>query len=231
MTSQALVVQHRRSLQQVQTLLDNDLVEIYSGIPKSPAAAMSLLISQLPQLTSIYGDMAATLAVDWYETVREAAGAGGFYSGILAPELDPGRAIILAKWGSEPLWQSGDLELSRSRISGGAQRMMAGQSRETVMRNVDKDKAATGRWARDARASGCAFCLMLASRGPVYTSQDVGDFNAHDSCYCVAVPDFDDYEEPPHLAEFRETYTDARDSVGGRTSDILSELRTTTGAA
>jgi len=230
-TSQSLVVAHRRSLQQVSTLADRELAVIYSGLPKSPGAALAMLIDQLPALTSKYGDVAATIAVDWYEAVREAAGAGGYYAGLTTPDLDPGKAIMIAKWGAAPLFEAGDLARSQSLISGASQRLITNQARETVMINADKDKAATGRWARDARASGCAFCLMIASRGPVYTSQDVGDFNAHDSCYCIAVPDFNDYEEPPHVAEFRESYNSARASVGGRTSDILSELRTTTGAA
>jgi len=231
MTSQALVTQHRRELQKVQVLLDQNLVEIYSGLPRSPGAALALLIKQLPELTNMYGDVAATLAADWYERYREAAGATGHYSAQLSTDFDPGKAIILAKWGATPLFEKNDFELSRSLISGGAQRMIVDQARETTMINADADKAATGRWSRDARSSGCAFCLMLASRGPVYTSQDRGDFNAHDKCYCVVVPDFNDYKEPTHIAEFRESYNGAREQVGGRTSDVLSELRATTGAA
>ena len=233
MTSQALVAQHRQELQKVQFLANRDLVEIYSGLPRNPAAALALLIKQLPELTSMYGDIAATLAADWYERVREAAGATGHYSARMSTDFDIGKAIMIAKWGSGPLFETGELtyERSQSLVSGASQRLIADQARDTEILNADTDKKATGRWSRDARGTGCAFCLMLATRGPVYTSRDRGDFNAHDKCYCVAVPDFDDYEEPSHVAAFRESYTDARSEVGGDRKDILSELRTVTGAA
>jgi hypothetical protein len=45
------------------------------------------------------------------------------------------------------------------------------------------------RWRRVAAPSACAFCAMLASRGPVYASETV-DFQAHDGCACVAEPAF-----------------------------------------
>ncbi len=58
--------------------------------------------------------------------------------------------------------------------------------RGTVLEAVKADGAALG-YARAASASACAFCAMLASRGPVYTKATV-NFRSHNACTCAAEP-------------------------------------------
>jgi hypothetical protein len=57
--------------------------------------------------------------------------------------------------------------------------------RSTLLRASAVDPAAKG-WERQASASACEFCDMLASRGPVYKSQKTSGFEAHPSCGCTA---------------------------------------------
>ena len=65
------------------------------------------------------------------------------------------------------------------------------------------------RWRRVTDGAPCGFCAMLASRGPVYTSQDTADGGRyHGRCGCTAEPfegDFADWQ--PSEAEQR--YIDA----------------------
>lgn len=71
---------------------------------------------------------------------------------------------------------------------------MAG--RETLIFSVESDRAALG-WARVLTGrENCAFCAMLASRGPVYTSESSALVRAdgrrfHDGCDCLVVAVFD----------------------------------------
>lgn len=62
--------------------------------------------------------------------------------------------------------------------------------REGMIAMVQADDDALG-WARVARGGKtCAFCLLLVSRGPVY-SKDTAVFESHPACDCIAVPVYD----------------------------------------
>lgn len=60
--------------------------------------------------------------------------------------------------------------------------------REGMIASVQAADPVNGRWARVARGgTTCAFCLLLVSRGPVYT-RDTAVFESHPKCDCYAVP-------------------------------------------
>lgn len=72
------------------------------------------------------------------------------------------------------------------RVLGAGQRHVVTGGRDTLTAAPTVDPMARG-WARVASGDGCAFCLMLASRGPVYT-EETADFEAHDHCSCGVEP-------------------------------------------
>ena len=118
-----------------------------------------------------YGYAAATMAADWYESLRADAGASGSYSAELVADLPRERATALARWGTEPLYRpSPDAISALSLISGGLQRMVANAARDTITTAALADDGANG-WARHASPNACAFCAMLATRGAVYKTQ------------------------------------------------------------
>lgn len=83
----------------------------------------------------------------------------------------------------------------------------------TVQETVRQDGQALG-WARAASANACAFCAVLASRGPVYR-EETADFDAHDGCGCGIEPVYgDNYEWPANSREFREAYEIATNRDG-----------------
>lgn len=59
--------------------------------------------------------------------------------------------------------------------------------RDTIIDTVTADKRALG-WARTTSGKPCAFCAMLASRGPVYKTKAGARFRAHDDCHCGVEP-------------------------------------------
>lgn len=78
-------------------------------------------------------------------------------------------------------------------LSGAASKMVVDAGRDTIQQAVRDDEDAIG-WARVTDAKPCAFCAMLASRGPAYKSRKTASFQAHNHCACVAVPVFSEDE-------------------------------------
>jgi hypothetical protein len=106
-------------------------------------------------------------------------------------------------------------------VSGAVSRLALMGGRDTIQQEVLRDPGALG-WARVASASACAFCAMLASRGPVYKEETV-DFEAHDHCTCGSEPVYEGAEWPPNSKEYQDlwyenhgSYNDFRAAVEGR---------------
>ena len=78
--------------------------------------------------------------------------------------------------------------LSAAKIAmlGSAKRRVLEAPRRRIIALSKKDKDVKA-WARVSDGHPCPFCLMLVSRGPVY-SFGTGDFQAHDRCGCSAMP-------------------------------------------
>lgn len=145
------------------------------------AALADWIVDFLPGIAEEYGMALAVLGASWYETLRDEAGVPGTFDPVL-PELpDPYRWESMARWVA-----SGDKDEVETLIQGGVQRTLMNMHRETVMLSSDGDPEAAG-WARFARGETCDFCLMLTTRGGVYTSASA-KFGAHDHCDCLAGP-------------------------------------------
>jgi hypothetical protein len=82
------------------------------------------------------------------------------------------------------LTEAGNLALVDSTAA--ATRHALNGGRDTLTGAVTQDQRALG-WARVTSVKPCAFCAMLASRGPVYR-EATARFQAHDSCRCTAEP-------------------------------------------
>lgn len=107
------------------------------------------------------------------------------------------------------------LDVAQARSAGAAMRHALNGGRATIIESVRVDSTAIG-WARSTSGSACAFCAMLASRGPVYKA-DAADFHAHDHCSCAAVPIYRrDAAWPAGSRRFRELWnTSTADAAPG----------------
>lgn len=98
--------------------------------------------------------------------------------------------------------------------AGAAMRLALNGGRDTVLATVAEDRRALG-WARAASGGACAFCAMLASRGPVYSERTV-DFEAHSHCACAAEPVYrDDAGWPAGSERYREIWDEATEGLSG----------------
>lgn len=90
--------------------------------------------------------------------------------------------------------------------------------RDTVHRTVAADKRALG-WARVTSGSACAFCSMLASRGPVYKTEGTASGRYHDHCHCGVEPVYrDDAAWPPGAQELRQLWDETTGAHSGKSA-------------
>lgn len=114
-----------------------------------------------------------------------------------------------------------------SDTAGALARHVEQSGRDTVITATRLDPVALG-WARvPTGRETCAFCWMLASRGPVYgTAESAGDMTTwHDRCDCQTVPVFrrDDWDGRAGFLAAQQLWRDATTGYSGR--DALNAFR------
>jgi hypothetical protein len=80
------------------------------------------------------------------------------------------------------------VEAARYRVDGGVQKRLVNAANLTVTESSRADPQARG-YMRRTRPGACRFCLMVASRGAVF-SKATATFACHEHCFCEAVPAF-----------------------------------------
>lgn len=157
-----------------------------------PDLVQAALFEYVPTLVSEYGDMAATVAADWFEELRVAEGVSGSFRAPLAPSVpleQVNARLGFATRPSGPLWVGDSATLSTF-VAMMTNEYALQPGRETVMAAAHKDNAA---YARVPEPGACMFCLMLASRGFVYSESTAGGTKKfHGKCRCNAVPVWDE---------------------------------------
>lgn len=107
--------------------------------------------------------------------------------------------------------------------SGAASRQVLTGGREATLTLVEADTEALG-WARLTDSDPCAFCALMASRGPSYLSEASASFKPHDGCACIAVAVFSRSERwPGKAAEYRRLYNQAARGYSGQ--DAINAFR------
>ena len=92
-------------------------------------------------------------------------------------------------------------------VSGSVSRLALKGGRDFIEGQVRRDPLALG-YSRVTSGEPCAFCSMLASRGPVY-KEDTAYFRAHDHCSCTAEPCYPGSEWPGRAREFRRLWNES----------------------
>lgn len=191
--SMQLLRQFERANDGIAALVERDLAAFFALLDFSKPGAVKLdLFDYIPELVAQYGDVAATVAADWYEELREVEGVGGSFRPSLAPPLPLDQVngrLGYATRPTGPLW-TGDSATLTAFLSMMANEYALQPGRDTVMQAAHKDKAA---YARVPEPGACKFCLMLASRGFVYSKDTAGDSKKfHGKCRCNAMPVWDE---------------------------------------
>jgi len=111
-------------------------------------------------------------------------------------------------------------EAALTRTLGASGRFLTEGSHATVRATVEADRQARG-YTRVTAAEPCAFCAMLAARGPVYRTQSSASFRAHDHCACTAEPLYREYTPEPNVQQWADLY----DRTAKGTPDPLNAFR------
>jgi hypothetical protein len=173
------------------------------------------------------GMQAAVLAANYYQTFRAVEVPEGKLVSIAlaapAPDEQVRKAIaataragvLRAIRAGQPYEQA--MANGLTQVSGSISRIALNRGRETIEQTVKRDPAALG-YARVTDGQPCAFCAMLASRGPVYKEETVS-FREHDHCTCGAEPHYPGSDWPGRAREFRELWNET-----GSLNSFRSEL-------
>lgn len=212
-----------------------------------PVSAVLALEAFLPDVVQAYGELGAAAAADFYEELRDASPAARTaYAAVLADPPNVEQIRKSAKWTAGPLFKQvaeghlflpdPDPEKALGRVVDITDRLIKKQARDTVALNVERDPA-RARYARvPSGSSTCAFCMMLAGRGAVYSSESAAHKDYHGHCDCVPTPVWDDTDLDRIKAEndydpdaLYNVYKDARRASGSdslKGSDgILAAMR------
>lgn len=230
MATRAAVDRYASANRSIRRLVLRDLRAFWASIPTDPTRATAALVEFSTALTATYGDIAATVAAEYFEELRAASAASGRHAARLAPVAAPGAVEISTRWAAGPLFDDKP-DQALARLGHVVDRMSLQPGRDTIDLSVRSDPS-NPRWARvPTGRTTCAFCLMLASRGPAYGSKRSagGDSNKyHADCDCTPTPIWlgDELPEGYDPEALYDTYSDAAEAAsGGGTKSILSELR------
>lgn len=212
----ASAAEQRQGLTDLTSLAKRDLRSLFRSLDGLSAEdTRDALVALLPEIGDMYGAAAATLAADWYDDLRDEAGAAGRFLAEPAEGVTAQRWESLARFGTGPLFApTPDLLSALALLSGGLQRTVADRHRLTIVDNSIRDPKASG-WKRVGVGDNCGFCRMLIDRGQVYTEASV-TFRSHDHCNCAASPEFASNVVKVSLEPFRQSQRDRSDTTKAR---------------
>lgn len=219
---------HRVDVETLLSLALAELTAVWENIVSGSADQMrDAFAVALPGLVEQYGSAAATLGADWYDEIRELAGAPGRFRAVPISLPDQGRLDALVGVGTQPLFPK-DPELApdpvtaKVLVDGSFQRLVADMDRDTVRGSLILDPQARG-WARQTTGASCDFCVTLAGRGSVYAARTAA-FSSHDNCDCIAVPVFGGDARPvePYVPSPKLKTQDQRDKNNRRLREYLN---------
>lgn len=182
------------------------------------ADARDMLRDFAYDVVTSYGDNAAAIAANYYDSLAALAGRD-LPNAIMADS--PQRAAVdgAVDWSTKSVWDSDaegamaavDAAMVGTTVANVVASRVHSMANATMYNNAMRDGV---RYARvPTSATPCAFCLMLASRGFEYLSEDTALYahhmgRYHDDCRCKAVASFDD--------EGLEGYQDSADAYYGQ---------------
>lgn len=189
-----------------QAALDEFMDDYYEGMPYED---MMELVTRLAGKYSMYG---CELGAQWYDLCTELAGIQAEPAYTNPPGYDELAERAMAAASAHP-------ELPPSHVLGEfLQNVVSNSIRDTGSANLHRDYErglCSGKWSRVPVGDTCAWCLMLASQGAWYVSEESalgaesGHYHNHCDCRAVYHSDPDQIYGYKNLFKYKEMYYDA----------------------
>lgn len=227
MTSRADVTRLTRAQRELVRMVQNELAGFFSAADLSrPERVRDALVEIVPLLVREYGELAATVAAEWYESVHP-----GEYLAQTAEGTFPEAGVVESVRYHAGALFTDDPASALAGLSGAMQRFVFYSGRNTVARNVQLDPSRP-RFARvPSGTQTCAWCSLMASRGFVYWSRETAGLNDHwhNDCDCQIVAEWDrdrahiDGYDPDRLHEMYQAAREAAPAASDKA--IAAEMR------
>jgi hypothetical protein len=159
----------------VQVGLSQSLATAASRIRLEPGSPEYL--QALAALVSRYSMAAISLGHDYYLNARGHAGVTAPYR---PPITEPWADVAITAYMRAVMEDSANLAADLTRT---AQTLAVNAGTAQIFSSIEADPV-RARWARVTRGAACSFCLMLATRGAVYRTEDTAHFRPHLTCHC-----------------------------------------------
>lgn len=174
-----------------------DLVTFWATLNLDNAVATSAALQIfIPELINQYGDVAATVAANFYDDARASSKVRRAYRAVLSDPIPKEAIQANTRWSVGQLFGKADPIQAIDNLKLVTDKAVKASGRNTIELNAERDPV-QARFARvPTGAQTCKFCLMLASRGAIYLSQKSADDSYHGDCDCQAVPIWDDSDLP-----------------------------------
>lgn len=215
------------------------MLEFWASLDLEDARRTAAAVREfLPELLAAFGDVAATVAADYFDELRSQTQTSALFTALLADAASSEQIQRTAGWALADLFaETPDPTGSLDKIAQVIQRLTLQPARQTIAVSAAEDPDRP-RWARVPTGDKtCAFCLVMASRGAVYLTEEsagAGMTAFHGDCDCVPTPTWDNDAlpegyEPDALYTI---YNKARHDAGsGSLKQILAQLRINEGIA
>lgn len=193
-----------QALASVRALAVRDLRRVWKSIdPTNMTQHYDDLLAAVSDIVAAYGEVSAVASAEFYDAV--AAGTGRALPPAELAAIAPAEQIeTMLRAALGPLWaDTPQSAVALTRLEGGVTRLSLLPGRETIFRSAKRDGA---KYAIVPQGKTCAFCLMLASRGAVYTDRQP---HYHDHCDCACVPVFRDDDLPQINRELADEWKNA----------------------
>lgn len=232
---------YRRRQTRLQARLVQQLVQALRDLlnPQRVDASWPALRAVLEPVVQQARAESAALAAETYMEARREAGVldAGFVPdpapvldlSRLRSSLDVSGPVSFKKAIAAGKTEAQAVDVAAVRLAGSGSYLAQEGGRKVMETTIARDERATG-WSRVTDDDPCAWCAMLASRGPVYkTARTAGDPRAggqryHDLCACQAWPAFTLDEEFVGIA--RQLYEDwLRETRGTGGKDAVNAFR------
>ena len=172
------------------------------NVEGNPADAVDTLRRLVLDIVAEYGQAAAATAIDFYDSVRPPGSPAFRPQPFVRDDLVGGGTL---NWISQPLAgeSPGD---ALDRAAAGIQKASYQAAVETIGEAAQADPLDVryARWPRNP--DPCAFCVLRASRGAVYWSENTAERGDHLKCGCDVTPVFPDEPLPYNPKPYRRQY-------------------------